>query len=63
MRLLREPTANVAETAVPVIIACAEGAVRLSLRLRKPAPGSFIAKAGHLKMIGLLSLLRKRNRK
>lgn len=47
MRLLREPTANAAETAVLVIIVCAEGAVHLSLSLRKPAPSSFIAEAGH----------------
>ena len=49
MRLLREPTANAAETAVPVIIVCAKGPVRRSLRLRKPATGSFVAVAGRLK--------------
>ena len=32
-----------------VAIVCAEGAVRLSLRLQKPAPGSFIAEAGRIK--------------
>ena len=46
MRLLREPTANAAGTAVPVIIVCAKGSVRRSLRLRKPATGSFFAEAG-----------------
>ena len=46
MRLLREPTANAAGTAVPVIIVCAQGSVRRPLRLRKPAPGSFVAEAG-----------------
>ena len=49
MWLLREPTANAAETAVPVIIVCAEETVRRFLRLRKPAPGSFIAEAGRFK--------------
>ncbi len=49
MRLLREPTDNDAVTAVPVIIVCAEGAVYLSLRLRKPATGSFVAEAGRIK--------------
>ena len=34
-----------------VAIVCAEGAVRLSLRLRKPAPSSFIAEAGHHKSL------------
>lgn len=51
MRLLREPTANAAETAVLVIIVCVEGAVHLSLSLRKPAPSSFIAEAGHPKSL------------
>ena len=51
MRLLREPTDNAAETAIPVIIVCAEGSVHRSLHLRKPAPGSFIAKAGHPKSL------------
>ena len=46
MRLLREPTANAAETAVTVIIVCAKGLLRCSLRLRKPATGSFFAEAG-----------------
>ena len=46
MRLLWEPPANAAETAIPVIIVCAEGSVRRPLRLRKPAPGSFVAEAG-----------------
>ena len=46
LRSLRRAPANAAETAVPVIIACAEGAVHLSLRLRKPATGSFFAEAG-----------------
>ena len=46
-----------------VAIVCAEGEVHLSLSLQKPAPGSFIAEAGLLKLIGPLSLLRKRNRK
>jgi hypothetical protein len=49
MRLLREPTANAAEAAAPVIIGCAKEALRRSLRLRKPAPGSFIAEAGRFK--------------
>ena len=49
MRLLWEPTANAAETAVPVIIVCAEGSLRRFLRLRKPATGSFIAEAGRIK--------------
>ena len=49
MRLLREPTANAAGTAVPVIIVCAKEALRRSLRLRKPATGSFVAEAGRLK--------------
>ena len=49
MRLLREPTVNAAGTAVPVIIVCAKGSVRRSLRLRKPATGSFIAEAGRIK--------------
>ena len=30
-----------------VAIVCAEGAVRLSLSLRKPAPGSFVVEPGH----------------
>ena len=34
-----------------VAIVCAEGAVHLSLSLRKPAPGSFIAEAGHPKSL------------
>ena len=49
MRLLREPTDNAAETAIPVIIVCAEESLRQFLRLRKPATGSFIAEAGRLK--------------
>lgn len=34
-----------------VAIVCAEGEVHLSLSLRKPAPGSFIAEAGHPKSL------------
>ena len=37
---------HAAGTAVPVIIACAKRSVRRSLRLRKPATGSFVAEAG-----------------
>ena len=51
MRLLREPTANAAETAVLVIIVCAEESLRRFLRLRKPATGSFVAEAGHPKSL------------
>ena len=51
LRSLRRAPANAAETAVPVIIACAEGAVHLSLRLQKPATGSFIAEAGRSKNV------------
>ena len=49
MRLLREPTANAAETEVPVIIVCERETVRRFPRLRKPATGSFIAEAGRIK--------------
>ena len=43
LRSLRRAPDNAAETAVPVIIVCAEESMHRSLRLRKPAPGSFIA--------------------
>ena len=46
---VRRVPANAAETAVPVIIVCAEGTLRHSLRLRKPATGSFVAEAGRIK--------------
>ena len=49
LRSLRRAPANAAETAVPVIIVCAEGSLRLFLRLRKPATGSFAAEAGRIK--------------
>ena len=49
LRSLRRAPANTAGTAVPVIIGCAKGSVRRSLRLRKPATGSFIAEAGRIK--------------
>ena len=49
LRSLRRAPANAAETAVPVIIVCAEGSLRRSLRQRKPATGSFIAEAGRIK--------------
>lgn len=43
LRSLRSAPDNAAETAVPVIIVCAEKSMHRSLRLRKPATGSFIA--------------------
>ena len=46
LRSLRRAPDNAAETAVPIIIVCAKGSVRRSLRLRKPATGSFVAEAG-----------------
>ena len=46
LRSLRRTPDNAAETAVPVIIVCAEGSLRRFLRLRKPATGSFVAEAG-----------------
>ena len=46
LRSLRRAPDNAAGAAVPVIIVCAKGSVRRSLRMRKPATGSFIAVQG-----------------
>ena len=46
LRSLRRAPAKAAGTAVPVIIAYAKRSVRRSLRLQKPATGSFIAVQG-----------------
>ena len=51
LRSLRRAPDNAAVPAAAVAIVCAEGAVHLSLSLRKPAPGSFFAEAGHPKSL------------
>ena len=63
MRLLREPTANVAVTAVPVTIVCAEWiSAPIHSACENLPPAALSQKQGESKMIALLSLLRKRNR-
>jgi len=63
MRLLRESTANAAETAIPVIIVCAEESLCASSACENLPLAALSQRRGESKMIAPLSLLRKRNRK
>jgi hypothetical protein len=64
MRLLWEPTANAAETAVLVIIVCAEWiSAPIHSACENLPQAALSQRQGESKMIALFSLLRKRNRK
>jgi hypothetical protein len=63
LRSLRRAPDNAAETAVPVIIVCAEELLRLSSACENLHPAALSQRQGESKMIVLLSLWRKEKQK